>query len=104
MNRHKHADLMIAYANDTSLVIEVCEEGGGDWCETSQPLWRTDLRYRIKPEPKKAYVYMYDLYDSKALNKWATVSSPVYSNLVESRLRVLNNGYEATDIKEVVFK
>lgn len=99
MTRHKHADLMIAYANDTSLAIEAND--GIGWYEVDAPAWSKYMQYRIKPESKKAYVYMYN---SKSLTQWVAVSSPFYSNLVESRLRILNNGYEATEIKEVVFE
>lgn len=94
MTRHKHADLMIAYANDTSLVVEVCE--GGDWCETSQPLWRTDLRYRIKPEPKKVYVYAY-----KYLDRWHSCSSADLKDLTSTRNKDLLDGTDVTNIKEV---
>ena len=98
MTRHKHADLMIAYANDTSLVVEVCE--GGDWCETSQPLWRTDLRYRIKPATKKAYVFMYQL----NTGKWI-ISPSINATVAEdNRSSCIRDGYVTTEIKEVEFE
>lgn len=49
MTRHKHADLMIQHANDTSLVIEYCEQESKQWITTRQPSFANHLEYRIKP-------------------------------------------------------
>lgn len=47
--RHKHADLMIAYANDTSLVIEWKSKLGNEWAISKAPIWDESYEYRIKP-------------------------------------------------------
>lgn len=48
--RHKHADLMIAYANDCGLVIESLF--GNVWFVVTTPSWCEEKEYRIKPEEK----------------------------------------------------
>ena len=47
--RHKHADLMIAYANDTSLVIEYRVDSEDDWYPMKCPSWNKHYEYRIRP-------------------------------------------------------
>ena len=53
MTRHKHADLMIAYANDTSLAIQVRDSSEDDWEDIDKgltPAFYNHLQYRIKPK------------------------------------------------------
>lgn len=51
--RHKHADLMIEYANDTSIIIQFEFRGVWEVCgDASGPLWNNSTKYRRKPEPK----------------------------------------------------
>ena len=45
--RHKHADLIIAWANGAQ--IEFLQ--GIAWIEVAHPLWSVATEYRIKPEP-----------------------------------------------------
>ena len=49
--RHKHADVIIAWANGAE--IEYYSKTAGQWktC-TGGPLWSEDNQYRVKPEPK----------------------------------------------------
>lgn len=57
-NRHKHADLMVAYANNTSLKIEQSLYGE-DWYECKrEPRFYMDYEYRIK-QPKKMFRVAY---------------------------------------------
>lgn len=52
MPRHRHADLMIAYANDTSLEIECRPIGEWDWGKSALcKSWDPEFEYRIKPKP-----------------------------------------------------
>lgn len=44
--RHKHADVMIAYANDCSLEIEYKHDM--DWHVVRTPSWNPNYEYRIK--------------------------------------------------------
>lgn len=74
--RHKHADLIIAWANGAKIQFRIPSAGRLDnpWhdCPRS-PEWHEKLEYRIKPEPKpdkERYAHFYSdglgyLYDSK---------------------------------------
>jgi hypothetical protein len=53
MARHPHADLMIAYANDDTLEIQVRLHEFGIWQSIRNPNWDAEFQYRIKPQPKK---------------------------------------------------
>ena len=48
--KHKHAELIIAWANGARIQIKDKQTGWEDLCST--PSWRNDFEYRIKPEPK----------------------------------------------------
>lgn len=50
MTRHKHADVMIAYANDTSIEIEYYDFEDDRWFEVNNPFWFENSVYRIKPK------------------------------------------------------
>lgn len=47
VNRHKHADLIIAWANGAKIQFE----DNGFWTDTDSPCWIKTFNYRIKPEP-----------------------------------------------------
>ena len=47
--RHKHADLMIEYANNKDLKIQWCNSIGGEWVDAYVPCFHEDAAYRIKP-------------------------------------------------------
>jgi hypothetical protein len=47
-NRHKHADLIIAWANGAEIEYEDPYE---DWVAVKHPLWIPKSNYRIKPKP-----------------------------------------------------
>ena len=49
--RHPHADLIKAWADDTSRVVQ-CKIAEG-WVNSENPLWDFDREYRFKPEPPK---------------------------------------------------
>lgn len=51
--RHKHADVIIAWANGEEVQVwnELCSEWGDVAAES--PAWREDWEYRIKPPAKK---------------------------------------------------
>lgn len=54
---HKHAELIKAWAEDTSLTFQ-CRPPLGEWvgCHDLPPLWSSKMEYRIKPEPKPDYI------------------------------------------------
>ena len=49
MNKHVHADLIIAWANGAKIEWERVP---GSWVDLSTPSWNPYYVYRIKPEPK----------------------------------------------------
>ncbi len=54
--RHEHADLMIAYANDTTLEFECRNKDGGGWeaMPRAIPTFMPNFEYRIKPTKARA--------------------------------------------------
>lgn len=58
-NRHPHADLMIAYANDTSLKFQYREDEGSIWVDLVNPTFSENLQYRIKPKTITKYQVLY---------------------------------------------
>ena len=63
--RHKHADLIIAWANGAK--IQILNTRTGEWDTLgAHPCWPDICEYRIKPEPKpdlvmRAAGYAYDV-------------------------------------------
>jgi hypothetical protein len=50
--KHKHADLIIAWANGAKIQYRAVP-GEGEWCDEPRHLiWEEYAEYRIKPEPK----------------------------------------------------
>lgn len=58
--RHKHADLMIAYANDTTLKFQYREDESYKWTDcTIAPSFSETSQYRIKPKTVTKYQVLY---------------------------------------------
>jgi len=57
--RHKHADLICAWANGAQIqtYILFTEE----WIDTLAPVWVEGSRYRVKPEPKPDLIKKCDI-------------------------------------------
>ena len=51
--KHKHADLIIAWANGAPIQWK---DRHGQWEDMGEPLWAENHEYRIKPEPKPDYL------------------------------------------------
>ena len=51
-NKHKHHAVMIQYANDCTLEIEV-KDSIGRWDAIDYPHWLSSNEYRIKPKPER---------------------------------------------------
>jgi len=49
--KHKHYDLIIAWANDCSLKVQYRETDEVRWYDTASPSFAENLEYRIKPKP-----------------------------------------------------
>ena len=52
--RHKHADLIHAWAEGAKIQSRA---DGGIWEDRDYPSWSPDWKYRIKPEPKPDFVH-----------------------------------------------
>ena len=57
--RHKHADVIIAWANGAE--IEALSSADRGWLVTRNPTWSEDVEYRVKPPPKKYRVALFRL-------------------------------------------
>jgi hypothetical protein len=56
--RHKHADLIIEWANGAQ--IELYHTDTEKWVDAPTPLW-FDCEYRVKPEPKPDLIKKCDI-------------------------------------------
>lgn len=58
--RHKHADVIIAWAEGKD--VQVWDKGPKRWCDvtTSTPSFFEDRKYRIKPPAKKYRVALFE--------------------------------------------
>jgi len=54
--RHKHADLIIEWANGAQIQ---CMRSDHTWVDDLDPSWLETTQYRIKPEPKPDVVVEY---------------------------------------------
>jgi hypothetical protein len=69
MPRHKHADVIIAWANGE----DVEYKAGKDWYNVINPVWDEEMEYRIKPKivKREGWVNVYKnnrllfIYESK---------------------------------------
>ena len=52
--KHKHHDMIVAWAADTSRVVQYRHSGmpKGVWSTVNTITWEKDIEYRFKPEPK----------------------------------------------------
>lgn len=53
MKRHKHADLIAKWVEDTSQEVEFYEEELEEWMLCKRPAWFEHIEYRIKPKTMK---------------------------------------------------
>ena len=58
MNKHKHYDCIIAWAEGKK--IEYKWDYKSRWYDTDRPIWNEDVHYRIKPEPVTLWVNEYE--------------------------------------------
>jgi hypothetical protein len=99
MAKHKHADLLIAYANDDSLQIQYRHDDAAEWVAcVGSPSFSTLLQWRIKPTPKRAFVYMVNHTHSEY---WYPQTFTRHDDADNARKSALSFNYTVTDIKEV---
>ena len=65
--RHKHADVIIAWAEGAG--VQVWDRGPKRWCDvkTSTPIFVEDWEYRVKPPAKKYRVALLHKYKEEPL-------------------------------------
>jgi hypothetical protein len=68
--RHKHADLIIAWANGAKIQVKV-HNGLNGWkdCNVLGPEWHEHNEYRVKPEPKPDVV-KYSYVSANTKSSW----------------------------------
>lgn len=60
--RHVHAEVIKAWADDTTLVVECRGGSGSEWAalkNVSAAMWYPDYQYRIKPEAQSRWMPIY---------------------------------------------
>ena len=70
--RHKHADLIIEWANGAQ--IQYYDITMHRWEDDANPKWREETNFRVKPEPKpdvetQYYASIYSVYPAKHFNR-----------------------------------
>ncbi len=101
MAKHKYADLLIAYANDDSLQFECRLPGHSSWIENEHPRFTPNAEWRIKPTPKRAFVYMVK---SSTCSHYYPQSYNNRDSAEDARKTAISFNYTVTDIKEVEFE
>ena len=73
MKRHKHYDLILAWANGAVIQNEY---NNGIWLDEDFPYWYPDNNYRIKPEPKPDVIETINLSIDEEKLVWKALSTP----------------------------
>lgn len=100
MAKHKYADLLIAYANDDTLEFQY-RVSGHDWSDVIHPRFTPNAEWRIKPPPKRAFVYMVK---QNFTNYWIPQVVSTRDTAEDARKTAISFNYTVTDIKEVEFE
>lgn len=79
--RHKHADVIIAWAEGKD--VQVWDKLHGEWGDvaTKSPTWRDDWEYRIKPPAKKYRVALFE--SDTSIYYTSTADTPEDANFYE---------------------
>lgn len=96
--QHHAKDVLIAYANDTTVKVQYWSEIREEWIDAYSPSFHPSMKWRIKPKPVKAYVFMVDYGHG-----FESLSSYKKEKLEYNLKTCREKGYECTPIKEVVF-
>lgn len=67
MTKHKHCEIIIAWANGIKIEYKTRE---GDWVDAPSPSWSTGIEYRVKPQ-KTIQMRPY-LTCAKAIRVWTS--------------------------------
>jgi len=65
-NKHKHYDLIVAWASGEDIQFR---NYYGDWEDVcSPPNWIEEYEYRVKPKNKEVFLHVY--YDPSCIDNW----------------------------------
>ena len=96
--KHKHAELIKAWADGARIQYRAVL-GEGEWCDEPRHLiWEEYAEYRIKPEEKKPVVRW--LWAKQVLGDWQI--SPVYRSKEEA-LKTFNGQFICLDWSRTEF-
>ena len=83
--RHKHADVIIAWANGAEIE---CNLGQNDiWTKLPSPSWYADCKYRVKPPAKKCRVALFRLSTEGPSTYTALTDTQEEANSYEQHIR-----------------
>ena len=83
--KHKHHDLIVKWAADTSIEIEILNNDGG-WVAVPDPAFVESAEYRIKPpEPKKIKFCAFEFSDGGLT--WSREGSNSYEGRMVNMMR-----------------
>lgn len=77
--RHKHADVIIAWANGAE--IECRGQPSRGWITATNPCWSEEYEYRIKPPAKKYRVALFE--SDTSVYYTSTADTPEDANFYE---------------------
>jgi len=97
MNKHKHYDTIIAWANGAP--IEMKDAVADTWHDVQTPSWYESLNYRIKPEPVRDVLR--DAYIVNSLSAGPMMYAVQKS--IESNITMVFDGTTG-ELKDVSFK
>ena len=95
MTKHKHYDVIVAYANGEEIQFRGPSGDWRDWLGGSFPPFRETSRYRVKPRPKE--IVWWAIVQEDGSSKYAAQSERAAKNLaadVEGTVVKLTGTYE----------
>ena len=84
MTQHRHHDLIVQWAANTSLKVETRVCSMGKWEETRNPQWVDDQEYRIKPRTKKVKYCAFEFSDGCVT--WSREGSASYHGRMDNEM------------------
>lgn len=96
--QHPDKDVLIAYANDTTIKVQFWFEPDGEWVDAPSSSFNMIYKWRIKPEPVTVYLFLVNFSTG-----FESISHICKENAESSRSEYIKANCECTPIKEVVF-
>lgn len=83
--RHKHADVIIAWAEGKD--VQIWDSTQKEWCDVIESAnWSDDCKYRIKPPANK---YRVALFKRDSEYYTLAVNNQAYADIIESRKELI---------------